>query len=51
MILCYPRYVASAVPREGQAYRSLLALECSRSLIVLNERGRVAKDEVFDEIT
>jgi len=39
------------VPRKGKAYRSLPALACVSTLIGLYERGRVAKDEVFDEIT
>src|SRR5437016_2240122 len=50
MMLCCLFYVASAVPRSGKAYCSMPALACGMSLIILNERGRVAKGEIFDEI-
>jgi hypothetical protein len=51
MILCCLFYIASAVPRAGQAYRAMPTLVCGMRLIVLDERGRVAKSDVFDEIT
>ena len=41
--------LARAVPHEGQADRSMPTLTCGRSLIVLNERGRVIRGYAFDE--
>jgi hypothetical protein len=42
---------ASAMPRKGTAYRSIPALEGRINLIVLSTCGRIAKGELFDEIT
>jgi hypothetical protein len=51
MILCCLFYIASAVPRAGQAYRAMPTLVCGMCLMVLDERGRVAKGEVFNDFT
>ena len=51
MILCCLFYVASAVPREGKAYRTMPALACGSTLDVLRKGGWVAKDQVLNDLT